>query len=336
MKKIVTILFCLFFYSGSMAQKSLIDDFISQGIKLHDKGDYTDAIDRYKKALVLDQRSPRANYEIAASYLAIRNYSKTIKHCDLVINGNIDYIDQAYILKGSAQDLMGKPLDAVKTYKKGIQKYSTNHLLHYNLALTLFKLKNYGDTEESLIRALKIDPSHASSHFLLALNMLFQEQRVKGILALYNYLLLEPKNKRTASAIQTLEEEMQKLIAKDSANAPLLPEQKSEVEFQLAAQMLRKSVAEQKDSTNKIPNEIMAAHTNLLFSILGELKENKKGFWWNFYVDYFSTLSKESHTEAFCYYIFQSKDDAYTEWLKENRSKIEAFSAWYVGYLHKY
>lgn len=340
MKKYIALLaFLLFFFSDTPAQDALINDLISQGIKFHDQGDYADAVDRYKKALALSPRSARANYEIASSYLALKNYSKTIKHCDIVINDNIDYVDQAYMLKGSAQDLLGNPLEAIKTFQKGIQKYKTNPLLYYNYALTLFKIKNYRETEESLQQSLKLDPSHASSHFLLALTMLFQEQRVKGMLALYNYLLLEPKNKRTASALLTLEEEMQKSLGIDSASERLSRSGKAgEDEFHRAEIMLCLSAASKTSDLTKLKmtSELFVENTNTLFTLLGELKKDQKGFWWNFYVDYFYTLSLQRHTEAFCHYITQSKGDAYTEWLKDNRPKIEAFSSWYVGYLHKH
>ncbi|MBK8611604.1 MAG: tetratricopeptide repeat protein [Chitinophagaceae bacterium] len=339
-KHIGIILIFSLLLSGVYAQKApLIDDFINQGIKLYDKGDYADAIFRYKKALLMDSRSSRANYEIASTYLAAKDYENAVKHSDLVIEVNQEYTDQAYIVKGSAQDLMGKPLDAVKTYKKGIEKIKTNNLLFYNLALTHFKLKDYKETEEALQQALTIDPYHASSHFLLALNMLFANQRVKGILALYNYLLLEPKQARTASALQTLEEEMQKGVTKaeDKTTNITIPEKREKDEFSSAELLLDLLASSNSNETNKgkSAQELFIENSNSLFNMLGELKKDKKGFWWDFYVDYFYTLASNKHTEAFCYYITQSKGDAYDIWLKDNMPKIEAFSTWYTGYLHK-
>ena len=84
--------------------------------------------------------------------------------------------------------------------------------------------------------------------------------------------------------------------------------------------------------------EIFAENTNSFFTILGEMKKDKKGFWWDFYVDYFYTIATNKHTEAFCYYIAQSKDDTYDEWVKDktNLKKMEDFSEWYTKYLHKF
>ena len=89
-------------------------------------------------------------------------------------------------------------------------------------------------------------------------------------------------------------------------------------------------------SMYKNSNPLFAENTNTIFTILGEAKKDKKGFWWNFYVDYFYTLANNHHTEALCYYITQSKGDTYNVWLKDNLTKMEALSEWYTKYLHKF
>ncbi|MEO6540238.1 MAG: tetratricopeptide repeat protein [Ferruginibacter sp.] len=334
-------LFLLFIFllTGAFAQGS-ITDLINEGIKLHDKGEYADAIDVYKKALLINKRSAYANYEIASSYFALKDYNNAMIYAETVIALKTDYIDQAYLLKGSVQDVLGKPLEAIKTYKKAIQKYPNKHLLYYNLALTSFNLKQYKDAENALQHALKIEPSHASSHFLLAITMITQEKRAKGILALYNFLLLEPKSKRTASALQTLMEELQKGVKKD-VEKPVtitMPVNKDEDEFYTAELMLGLLASSRynESNKNKTAPRLFAENTNSFFTILGEMKKNKKGFWWDFYVDYFYKLATNDHTEAFCYYITQSKEDVYSEFIKDNLPKLELFSEWYTKQPHKF
>jgi len=330
MKKIIVVLL-LFIVSASHAdaQNDVINDLISQGIKLHDNGDYTGAIDLYKKALAINPKSAYANYELASSYMAVKNYAQAIKHSDKVIAAGSGYIDQAYILKGSALDLSGKPAEAIKTYKKALQKFTANHLLYYNMALTLLKLKDYAAVEDALQKALKINPHHASSHLLLGNSMIVQGKRVKGILALYNFLLLEPKGNRTTAALQALEDQFKKGFKK-------MPDE--EDEFYTAELMLPtlESAKNNEGNKDKSWHVLFAEKTNGLFEILGDLKKDRKGFWWNFYVDYFATLAANQHTEAFSYYITQSKDDVYTGWMQSNTTKMETFSEWYTKYLHKF
>ncbi|HEX2682341.1 MAG TPA: tetratricopeptide repeat protein [Ferruginibacter sp.] len=340
MKKIpgLLILF-LFLLTGAFAQGNTTE-LINEGIKFHDKGDYAAAIEQFKKALLADSRSAHANYELSTSYFAMKDYANALKYADIVISLNIDYIDQAYLLKGSVQDVTGKPLDAIKTYNKALKLYPNNHLLYYNLALTSFNLKQYKDADNALEHALKIDPYHASSHFLLALSMLTQEKRAKGILALFNFLLTEPNSKRSPAALQTLEEEMAK-ETKKAAGKPVARSTQAnneETEFQTAEIMLSLNAASRNNeiNRNKTAQQLFIENAQSFFTILGGLKKNKKGFWWNFYVDYFYTLASKGHTEALCYYIIQSKGNAYSEWMQANLSKMESFSEWYTTYLHKH
>jgi Flp pilus assembly protein TadD len=328
-----------FLFSGIFAQQA-VTDLITRGIKLHDKGDHTGAIGLYKKALVVDKRSAHANYEIASSYFSIKEYENTIKHCNIVIAANSDYMDQAYMLKGSALDLSGKPQEAVKTYKQALKKYTNNHLLYYNLALTSFNLKEYKDADNALQKALKINPYHAGSHLLVGYSMVIQGNRVKGILALYNFLLLEPKSNRTAAALKMLEEQLKKGVKKENERSVTITiqEKKDDDEFYTAELMLGLLESSKLNETNKgkTATELFAENTNSFFTILGEMKKNNNGFWWDFYVDYFYTLAANKHTQAFCNYITQSKDDGYTQWMQNNLEKMEAFSTWYTKYLHKF
>ncbi|MGB5006502.1 MAG: tetratricopeptide repeat protein, partial [Ferruginibacter sp.] len=298
------------------------------------------AVGLYKKALKLNPGSAFANYELASSYFAMKDYRNAIVYSNRVIAANTDYADQAYILKGSALDLSGKSPDAIKTYKEGLRKYPKNHLLYYNLALTSFNLKEFKDTDESLQKALKLNQSHASSHLLLGYSMVNQGKRVKAVLALYNFLLLEPKSNRTTAALKLLEDQLKNGAKKENEKSVTItmPVKKEEDEFYTAELMLGllESSKINEINKNKTAAEIFAENTNSFFTILGELKKDKKGFWWNFYVDYFYTLAANKHTEAFCYYITQSKDNKNAEWLKENMAGIQAFSTWYTGYLHKF
>ena len=111
------------------------------------------------------------------------------------------------MLKGSAQDIQGKAQDAVKTYQEGIGRFLKNHLLYYNLALISFNLKDYKTADESVMKSLKINSAHASSHLLLGYSMSTQGHRVKCILAFSNFLILEPTGKSAVQALDLMEKE---------------------------------------------------------------------------------------------------------------------------------
>ena len=333
MKKIL-ILFSLFTFAISMlSAQEVQSNFIIEGIKMYDKGDYEGALEMYKNALKSNPASIHAKYEIASTYLQLKEYTNAIKYSDKVIAANKDYVDQAFIVKGSALDYLNKPYDAANIYKQALKKFPKNQLLYYNLALTSFNLKNYKETDAALQQSLKLNPLHANSHFLLGLSMVTQGNRVQGMLALYNFLLLEPKSKKSASVLLTLEEEWAKQTSGKTTGV-----KKKTDEFYTADLMIDMLESAKKNEANKNKPAMLlfVENTNAFFTILGESKKDKKGFWWNFYVDYFYTLASNHHTEALCYYITQSRDGDYDEWLKENLKKMEALSEWYTKYLHKF
>lgn len=339
-KKIQLFLLGSFLFFGAYAQEAVINDFVNQGIKLHDKGNYTAAVDLYKKALLLNPKSAFANYEIASTYLALKDYQSAIVHSNKVIVANIDYVDQAYILKGTALDKSGKLYEAVAVYKEGIKKFKGNHLLYYNLALSLVNVEDYTQAADALEKSLQLNPAHASSHLFLGNIMSIQQQRIKSILALYNFLLLEPQTNRTTTAYGMLEEQYKKRIKNDTEKSVTItvPAKTKNDEFYTAELMLDLLEAGKTNEANKNKTamQLFAENTNSLFTILGELKKNKHGFWWDFYVTYFYDMAQKNHTAAFCYYISQkSKPNDYSNYYKTNLPKLELFSEWYTRYDRK-
>lgn len=332
LKKILVLSSIFILLITTVSAQETQSNFITEGIKLYDKGDYDAALEMYKKALASNPSSTQAKYEIASTYMQLKDYYNSIKYSEKVIALNHNYVDQAYILKGSALDNLHKPTEAVTVYKQALKKFPKSQLLYYNLALTSFGLKDFKTTDDASIKALKLNPLHANSHFLLALSQLTQGKRIPAILALYNFLLLEPKSKRSSSALLALEDEWKKVTVKQK------PGNKDTDEFYTPSLMLDNLESSKKNEANKNKTAIVlfAENTNTFFTTLGESKKDKKGFWWNFYVDYFYTLANNYHTEALCYYISQSRGDTYDVWLKDNLPKMESLSEWYTKYLHKF
>jgi tetratricopeptide (TPR) repeat protein len=341
MKKAASILIGMLYMCSIQAQTGDIQNFIDQGMKLYDLGDYRAAVEQYKEALKLDKKSADANLRISQAYYALKEYDKAIDFSEKVISNKGENIDKAYIIKGSVLDIQGKAKDAIKAYKAGVKENPKSYLLHYNLGLTYFNEKEYADAEQTVIEAIKIRPSHASSHLLLGYIMRNQNKRVKSILALYNYLLLEPNMKRTKDAIALLESQLMKGVKKDNEKTitisydPNADEDFASAELMLSMMRASRSMDENK---NKTEPELFAEETKSFFTVIGQTdKENKKtGFWWQFYVDFYDAMAKENHTEAFSYYITQSQDDEkIVTWIKNNKDKIEAFAKWYEGYQRK-
>jgi tetratricopeptide (TPR) repeat protein len=341
-KALSLLLFIITVFTNSFAQSTEFDGYIKEGVRLYDAGDYNSAIDQYQKALAIDSNSVIANYEIASTYFALKEYQKAIDYSDKVIQQKSQNGEQALILKGSALDILGKPDEAINAYKTGIIIYPTSHLLYFNLALTLYNSNgDKKEIEENLQIAVKLKPTHATSHLLLAYLMNSEKKRVQSLLALYNFLLLEPKGNRAAQAFKLLDGLLRQGVKRNnekSTSITLFMDDKDKDEFSAAELMLSmleasKTLDENKKKTDM---ELFTANTESFFAVLGELKKDNKGFWWNYYVDFFYAMKNKKMVETLCYYISQSqnKEDV-NIWLTNNTSKTEELVKWSAEYDRK-
>ena len=63
----------------NVAISSEVDQYINEGIKLHDKGNYENAVQKYKKALELEPNSSLALYELTMTYMVSNKNKECIE-----------------------------------------------------------------------------------------------------------------------------------------------------------------------------------------------------------------------------------------------------------------
>jgi len=334
MKKIF-LLFGLVLVPSFLLGQANIDSLIKLGVYYHDAGEYDKAIELYKQALLIDQNSDLANYEIAMTYMYAKDFENSIIYSDKVISLDKNNVLQAYITKGSSLDYLGKTDESIKTFEKGIKKFGANYLLYYNLGYDYYKTKDYDKAEEAFTNAIKSNASHASSHLLLGYLMDDQERNVESLLCLHYFLFLEPNTERSKTAFQILEKQFGGNVQPDKEKPNqiniVLNTDQMDSEFGPANLMI--SMLEASKSTeenkNKSEDQLFIENTKSLFNILGELKKKKnKGLWWDFYIPFFNDLANSDHITTYCYYITQSSKDKSLEWLKNNNPKIVLFDQW--------
>ncbi len=85
MKKNILLLLVFSFFITTVFAQEAQNNFILEGIKMHDKGDYEGAIEMYKKALTSNPESVQAKFEMATSYLQLKDFTNAIKYSNMVI-----------------------------------------------------------------------------------------------------------------------------------------------------------------------------------------------------------------------------------------------------------
>jgi hypothetical protein len=62
---------------------------------------------------------------------------------------------------------------------------------------------------------------------------------------------------------------------------------------------------------------------------LKETKKNNHGFYWDYYVPYFTAMSDKKFLETFAYVVFASSDDKEVgKWLDSHESDLRKFFEW--------
>lgn len=337
MKKSIIFSLCFFLTTLSFAQSDVVIDLVKQGIEYHDKGEFDQAIETYKRALKIEPNSTLVHYELALSYSEIGNHKNAIKHCNFVIKQKQDHLIHAYVVKGSSLDDLGKSKKAIKVYKEGIETEGDHYLLYYNLGLTYFRLQDFKNAEPAILSAINNNYNHPSSHLMMAKLYHLKEKPVQSLLSSHFFLLLEPNSRRSKEAYAMLMDNFGGNVSKDKdePNTININVNISD-DTQFAATELMISLLETKatleEYKDKSKEDLFIENTQSFFKMLGGLKkEGNTGIWWDFYIPFFDDIAQSDHIDTFCHFISQSSNENSIKWLQENEEKITAFSEWLSG-----
>ena len=327
--------------STVFAQIERIEALTKEGLARHDKGDYAGAIEKYQLVLRYDPNSDLMNYEIAFSYAQNKNYYKAIEHCDIVINGKGQSQMLAVVLKADCLDNLGKVKDADAFWKKSLKQFPQQYLLWLNYGIRSNKAGEPDVAEDAFLRALDLKADHPGSHLNMAYLKLKRGDKLKGILGLYFFLMLEHDTPRAEEALTILLANLdipQSGKMKDStrinvnitfpvSHAKLSRTDLGEVGLYLITTMNAEL------SKNKNQWEALSYNTDKIFLLLGELQaqgeKRVEDYWWGFYIPFFYHLNSAGYSEALSYQIATAAHDPLAEaWKKNHQEKLDAFGLW--------
>lgn len=332
-KYVLTGLIGILAFRISFAQtEALVKEMIEEGIKLHERGEYNGAIQKYQEALLIDPGSSRANYEIAFSYYQMNKIEEAIPFVHKALGKDSEAYLPAAILYGNILDESGESKKALKYYKKTLKSYPNDYLLNYNIALTYYNDHEYEKAENHLKTAISDNVLHTSSHLMLGYVKNIQGDRVRSLLSLYFFLLLEPNTLRSRDAYQLLTSQQNQGVERagdKDINIEISTYTKKD-DLNVADLMISMKASSRHLEKNQGKSDMLLFSENneALFKILGELKDGNKGFWWDLYVPFFYELALAGYTETFSYYISQGQASVAENWLGKNEDKLDTFIAW--------
>lgn len=340
-KPVFTFLLFVFVTAIPAGAQTSIDK-IKQGIELHERGQYAEAIALYEQVITADPRNVLALYEKSYSLLMQKQYASCIELCKKIIDEfpADENVPNAFINWGTALDYQGKTKDALKVYAKGLKARPGNYLLLFNKAISHDSRGDREDAIECLQLALRSNPLHAGSHHALGV-FTARQNKIAGMLSNLAYLAIQPQAIERANYNR---DKVERIIGKSAekkddknitVNVSLPSKKKKENDFSTLELMIGLTAASNhtKEHENETDTERMERNLGVVFSALGEGQKDGKGFYWDFYAPFFASLEKEGYRETFVHMMYTTSGTVLNElWLYDNKPKVEAFKKWLAAY----
>ncbi len=365
-KYFVSLLLALGFinlYAQEADEPLSVQELIVKGIEQHDAREYKQAVETYKEALKLDSTSMFATYELALTYLKLRDYENASVYSTKVIDSKDEkLLIGAYGVKSESLAETGKPEEAIALLEEALKELGNDYYLHFNLALNYFKKEDLDKTIYHVENALNLDKFQSGAYLLSAHALSDKQMWVQSILSFQFFLLTEPNSYRSKVAF---EEMLQIMRVKETAEEPI---ERSFIQKQLERHSTKK---EPSRNTKKTPplntllgvnrelvynaiettldslgrtvnNEILETDTTnselynsfkevtrTIFEVLSEENDGTKaGLFWSYQIPVVSIIVESPYFDTYCRYISVAYFPESLKWWEDNPESAAKFIRW--------
>jgi tetratricopeptide (TPR) repeat protein len=331
MKKLL-LLFALFLFTGSLFCQEDVDELVKKGIKLHDDGNYIQAIKTYRDASKLAPERPDIYYEISYSYYKLNEFDSALFYSNIAIEKSTspDEIIIATLMKGSALDCLERTDESISVFKECLNKYGPNYKIYYNLGLDYFYIKDYSNAQEAFINAIKSKNNHISSHYSLGITMNNLQRKCQSMMCLYYFLLYENDSERSTKAYNTIKAIHKSFYGKkENATEIYVSKEIDDGSIVDFAYGMHKVVELKNFDSTKIKEDIFVYNAKSFIAYLNTVKKDRmKDIWMDFYIKFYCDLYKSDNVDAFCNYISSAFINSSAKWLTDNKDKVKKLNTW--------
>ena len=197
MKKILLLLVLSVISVSSLAQvfSEEENERIDLALSYSDNGREDEAIAIYDELIKKHPDVSGLKFEKAYCYYQKQDYKNAYKTLKPTLSAP-DANPQYFAVAGNAQDLMGKPEDALKTYQAGLEKFPDSGYLHLETGNVLIGLGYTAQGVGYYEHGIEVDPGFASNYYRAA-QYLFSDYPIKSIIyAETHNLIYDPNGPR--------------------------------------------------------------------------------------------------------------------------------------------
>jgi len=323
---LLSVLLCLSvaaFAQNNNDAKSLV----KQGVALNDSGKYDQAIAKYNQAIQTDPEYANAYYELGYTLFTTGKEKEAIPYLEKVIELKPGAAG-GYDMLGSIYDDLNESDRAIDFFKKGIAADSTYQRLHYNIAITYYRLNKFQESEQEAIKAIRLDATHASSQRVLGMAAYKQKKRGLSLLAWCDFLLLEPQSKRSPEALNYVKAILNYGVERTGEKSITITVNPNEGAGNLMMPMAISTALDKKTNLSAV-DSVQFELTSLFEMSQTITGDNAPALVKNYYADYFEKLAKSGNMPAFARYITLSAyKDENLAWFKEHDKELKDLQQW--------
>ncbi|MCR5889495.1 tetratricopeptide repeat protein [Hymenobacter sp. J193] len=329
---------------ASFGQATSDDDpvkkLISEGVALHDAGKYDAALARYQEALKLQPQDVITQAEMAITYYALGKYEEALTLSRQAIASPGKKGPNIYATYANSLDALNRPAEAEQAYRDGLKEFPNYYLLLYNLGVTQYGMKKYDDAQQSFQQAVQANPNHPGSNLSWGLGLVDRGKRIPAILALANFLLLEPNTKRSYENLHQLHQLMSEGVEKTAGGGTVIRVDSSKLKASKKGKQKAKaddfgsselmlSLLSTMDNLPpelaKNPVETFGFQFNMLCQGLVKKEAAPTGFAATHYVPFFNEMGSKGHMTTFAYLIHFSDDEKpyARQWLEQHPDELK-------------
>ena len=320
---------------------------IREGIDLHDAKNFDAAIVKYKSVLAENPDSTLALYELAMTYYTKGDLQNAMETSVRGAKYKSDTLPLFYGTMANILDDLKKPDEAIKIYKDALKILDDDpkfirHIaeLHFNMGITYFRMNKLLEARNETKKALELNKSHISAHYVLSELYYGSGYKVPALAAALRFATLELNSARSkrASAIVMLVLAPAKKNASGGIEINLnMDSPKDEGDYMMYDLLLGTLgvIDDDKDKKPKTEAERFKESLSTFISLLSEDEKLTKTFVGKQYVPFLVDLKAAGHLEALANLIrFQSGvgGDESKQWITSNIAKVTAMNKWAKDY----
>ena len=156
-------------------------------------GDYTKALECYKKAVAADAQYKRGYYNMGFVYAATGETEKAIESYKIVLEIDPDFVD-AYNNLGNLYKKTGRREEALTCYQRAIERSPGDADLYHNLGNFYFENNEFQKALAAYLKAAQINPSHIGAYNNLGMAYQKMGRQDEALSAYEKVLAIDPKN----------------------------------------------------------------------------------------------------------------------------------------------